>query len=44
VYRVVAEDSELGQEKPGARLRGKTVQDVVEVLSQGMKVKRLKTE
>ncbi|KIM94102.1 hypothetical protein OIDMADRAFT_45897 [Oidiodendron maius Zn] len=44
VYRVVAEDSDLGLEKPGARVRGKTVQDVVELLSQGMKAKKLKKE
>jgi hypothetical protein len=41
---VVAEDSELGQEKPGARVRGKTVEDVVNLLSQGMDAKRPKTE
>ncbi|KAH8586187.1 6-phosphogluconate dehydrogenase [Bisporella sp. PMI_857] len=44
VYRVVAEDSDLGLEKPGARVRGKTVQDVVERLSQGMEAKKLKVE
>ncbi|KAH8810935.1 6-phosphogluconate dehydrogenase [Xylogone sp. PMI_703] len=44
VYRVVAEDSELGKEKPGHRARGKTVEDVVELLSQGMEAKKLKTE
>ncbi|KAF2100715.1 6-phosphogluconate dehydrogenase C-terminal domain-like protein [Rhizodiscina lignyota] len=36
VYRFVADESELGKEKPGARVRGKTVEDVVELLSQAM--------
>jgi hypothetical protein len=31
-------------EKPGARVRGKTVLDVVELLSQGMTAKKLKKE
>jgi hypothetical protein len=44
VYRLVAEDSDLGLEKPGMRVRGKTVQDVVELLSQGMETKHLKRE
>lgn len=44
VYRVVAEDSDLGSEKPGARIRGKTVEDVVHLLSQGIKEKKLKKE
>ena len=44
VYRAVAEDSELGLEKPGKRVRGRTVEDVVEVLSEGLQAKRRKTE
>lgn len=44
VYRLVAEDSDLGLEKPGMRVRGKTVEDVVKLLSQGMETKRLKRE
>ncbi|KAJ4287768.1 hypothetical protein N0V90_012472 [Kalmusia sp. IMI 367209] len=44
VYRVVAEDTELGKEQPGARVRGKTVEDVVTVLSEGMRAKKLKTD
>ncbi|KUJ06694.1 6-phosphogluconate dehydrogenase C-terminal domain-like protein [Mollisia scopiformis] len=44
VYRAVAEDSDLGLEKPGARVRGKTVEDVVTLLSEGMTAKKLKQE
>lgn len=44
VYRTVAEDSELGLEKPGARVKGKTVEDVVALLSEGMTAKKLKQE
>ena len=42
VYRTVAEDSELGKEQPGKRVRGETVEDVVELLSEGMDGKRRK--
>jgi len=44
VYRTVAEDSELGKEKPGLRSRGTSVEDVVAVLSEGMEAKKLKME
>jgi hypothetical protein len=44
VYRTVAEDSELGKEKPGLRSRGTTVEDVVALLSEGITAKKLKTE
>jgi hypothetical protein len=37
VYRFVADDSDLGKEQPGARVRGKTVEDVVELLSEAKK-------
>ncbi|KAH7136991.1 phosphogluconate dehydrogenase [Dactylonectria estremocensis] len=37
VYRVVAEDTELGLEQPGERNRGKTVNDVVDAMRSGMK-------
>ena len=40
VYRAVAEDSRLGLEKPEKRVRGKTVEDVVEVLSEGLRAKK----
>ena len=40
----MAEDSELGKEKPGQRVRGKTVEDVVGLLGEGMKAKKLKSE
>ena len=42
VYRAVAEDSELGVEKPGKRIRGESVEDVVGVLSEGLQAKRRK--
>jgi hypothetical protein len=44
VYRTVAEDSELGKEQPGRRVRGKTVEDVVELMSEAMRAKKLKSE
>ncbi|KFY69253.1 hypothetical protein V496_00387 [Pseudogymnoascus sp. VKM F-4515 (FW-2607)] len=44
VYRIVADDSELGKEQPDARVRGKTVSDVTKVLAEGMKAKKLKSE
>lgn len=44
VYRAVAEDSESGLEKPGERLKGRTVEDVVKLLSEGMAAKKLKQE
>lgn len=44
VYRIVAEDSELGKEQPDGRVRGKTVNDVTELLAEGMKAKKLKFE
>jgi len=40
VYSAVAEDSILGDEKPGKRRRGKTVEDVVELLSEGLQAKK----
>ena len=39
VYKFVADESDLGKEKPGARVRGKTVEDVVELLCQAMEQK-----
>lgn len=36
VYKTVAENPILGMEQPGNRKRGKTVEDVVELLSEGM--------
>ncbi|KAL4941107.1 hypothetical protein BDV06DRAFT_229886 [Aspergillus oleicola] len=40
VYRVVAEDTALGQEQAGNRQRGKTVDDVVSVICEGMDATR----
>lgn len=37
VYRIVANDTELGLEQPRKRKRGTTVDDVVEVMRSGMK-------
>lgn len=36
MYRVVAEDTVLGEENPDKRTRGKTVEDAVRLISQGM--------
>ncbi|CEL00978.1 hypothetical protein ASPCAL00570 [Aspergillus calidoustus] len=44
VYRVVAEDTALGQEQPGRRQRGTTVDDVVAVMREGMKATKEKLE
>jgi hypothetical protein len=41
VYRVVAVDTELGKEEPGQRVRGKTVEDVVQLMSEGIKSKKV---
>lgn len=42
VYRTVAEDSELGREKVGARVRGTTVEDVAAALIEGMDKRKKK--
>lgn len=39
VYQTVADDPVLGQEKPGNRQRGQTVEDVVQSLHKSLKVK-----
>ncbi|EJT78604.1 hypothetical protein GGTG_03703 [Gaeumannomyces tritici R3-111a-1] len=44
VFRAVAQDTVLGQEKVGQRKRGLTVQDVAEAMSEGMDRKRKKTD
>ncbi|KAL3467226.1 6-phosphogluconate dehydrogenase [Aspergillus heterothallicus] len=44
VYRVVAEDTALGLERPGRRERGKTVDDAIAVMREGMKAKKEKLE
>ncbi|KAL4879012.1 6-phosphogluconate dehydrogenase [Aspergillus karnatakaensis] len=44
VYRVVAEDTELGKEVSGRRERGTTVEDVVRVMREGMERKKDKLE
>ncbi len=36
---MVSEDSILGQELPDARVRGKTVEDVVSLVSEGIEQK-----
>ncbi len=41
VYRIVSEDSLLGHELPDARVRGKTVEDVVALVSDGIDKKAL---
>ncbi|KAI0125916.1 6-phosphogluconate dehydrogenase [Xylariales sp. AK1849] len=42
VYKSVAEDSELGQEKIGKRKRGMTVEDMAAALTEGMEKRRRK--
>ncbi|KAL6234992.1 hypothetical protein BDW75DRAFT_210764 [Aspergillus navahoensis] len=44
VYRVVAEDTELGLEQTGRRGRGTTVEDVITVMREGMEKKKEKVE
>ncbi|KAL4917209.1 6-phosphogluconate dehydrogenase [Aspergillus aurantiobrunneus] len=44
VYRVVAEDTELGLEQTGRRNRGTTVEDVVAVMREGMKSTKKKSD
>lgn len=44
VYRVVAEDTVLGQEQTGMRARGTSVDDVVAVMREGIKSKKEKSE
>lgn len=44
MYRTVAEDSELGKEQSDTRVRGKTVEEITQLLAEGMKAKELKTE
>ncbi|EHA58405.1 6-phosphogluconate dehydrogenase [Pyricularia oryzae 70-15] len=44
VFKAVAQDTVLGQEKIGSRKRGMTVEDVAEAMSEGMDKKRKKTE
>ncbi|KAF2176138.1 6-phosphogluconate dehydrogenase C-terminal domain-like protein [Zopfia rhizophila CBS 207.26] len=43
VYRMIAEDSLLGKEQPGERVRGETVEDVVGLLSECMREKKMDT-
>lgn len=44
VYRFVAEETELGHESPAARVRGKTVDDVLLLLHEGLQIKKEKIE
>jgi hypothetical protein len=44
VYRSVAEDTVLGEEKTERRKRGKTVEDVAEAVGKGLSAKRRKRE
>ncbi|KAI5920238.1 6-phosphogluconate dehydrogenase [Camillea tinctor] len=38
VYRIVAEDTELGSEQPSRRVQGQTVEDAIYLIRKGMKV------
>ncbi|EPS43975.1 hypothetical protein H072_2070 [Dactylellina haptotyla CBS 200.50] len=40
VFRTINEDTELGRERSGMRNRGKTVEDVTQLLAEGMKHRR----
>ena len=44
VYRSVADETVLGDEKTERRKRGLTVEDVAECMGEGLKKKRKKTE
>ncbi|KAI1103979.1 6-phosphogluconate dehydrogenase C-terminal domain-like protein [Jackrogersella minutella] len=44
VYRTVADDTVLGQEKIGKRRRGTTVEDVAAAVAEGLQTKRKKTD
>ncbi|KAI9166957.1 hypothetical protein HJFPF1_03072 [Paramyrothecium foliicola] len=44
VYKAVADNEVLGQEKIGKRVRGTTVEDVAEVMADGLASKRKKTD
>ncbi|KAI9740997.1 MAG: hypothetical protein M1834_002708 [Cirrosporium novae-zelandiae] len=41
VYRIVAEDTELGKEQTGARVRGKTPEDAALLISDGLSKKKV---
>ena len=44
VYKAVAEDTVLGQEKIGQRKRGRTAEDVAAAVAEGLEQKRKKTD
>ncbi|KAK1761932.1 putative 6-phosphogluconate dehydrogenase [Phialemonium atrogriseum] len=44
VYRTVADDTVLGLEKVGKRVRGTTADDIAQAMVEGMEAKRRKTE
>lgn len=44
IYRTIAEDTVLGKEKIGKRVRGTTLEDLAEAVSEGLDKKRKKTE
>lgn len=44
VFRAVAEDTVLGEEKIGERKRGRTAEDVAAAMAEGLEKKRKKTE
>lgn len=43
VYRAVANDTILGEEKTERRKRGRTLEDVAEVMGEGLEAKKKKT-
>lgn len=44
LYRAVAEDTVLGEEKTESRKRGKTVEDVAAAMGEGLRAKRRKND
>lgn len=44
VYRAVADDTVLGQEKVGKRKRGTTAEDIAKAMSEGLEQKKSKTQ
>ena len=44
VYRAVAEDTELGEEKTESREKGKTAEEVARLMTDGLKRKKIKRE
>ncbi|KAI9724776.1 MAG: hypothetical protein M1812_000052 [Candelaria pacifica] len=44
VYRLIADDTELGNEKTDSRVKGKTVEDVARLIGSGLEKRKRKTD